>query len=137
VEIGSTAQLYLGASGKAILAFLPQTRRAAIVRQASSAHYSDGAAVDTRVLTREIEVIRQRGFATSQSERIQGAASAAAPVFDHLGMVVASVSVAGVTVRHGPKELEQFGHLAAACAGRLSADLGWHGRPATDDAAAS
>ncbi|HEX8969517.1 MAG TPA: IclR family transcriptional regulator C-terminal domain-containing protein, partial [Chloroflexota bacterium] len=70
-----------------------------------------------------------RGYATSQSERVQGAASAAAPVFDHLGNVVACVSVAGVTVRHGPTELEHFGKLAAATAERLSAELGFVGRP--------
>jgi DNA-binding IclR family transcriptional regulator len=66
---------------------------------------------------------------------VQGAASAAAPVFDHHGNVVASISVAGVTVRHGPRELEQFGKLAAAAAERLSAELGWAGHIA-DKAAA-
>jgi DNA-binding IclR family transcriptional regulator len=51
-------------------------------------------------------------------------------VFDYHGNVVASVSVAGVTVRHGRKELEHFGRLAAAAAERLSAELGWTGQVA-------
>jgi IclR family transcriptional regulator, acetate operon repressor len=135
VQIGAVAQLFAGASGKAMLAFLPNARRLSILRQAASAHLSDGSALDSHQLARELDLIRRRGYATSQNERVQGAASAAAPVFDHHGNVVASLSVAGVTVRHGRKELEQFGRLAAAAAERLSAELGWGGHVA-DEAAA-
>jgi DNA-binding IclR family transcriptional regulator len=124
VHIGSSAQLYLGASGKAMLAFLPPARRTAVLRHVTETPRADGSAVDAQAIVRELEVIRQRGFATSQSERVLGAASAAAPVFDHHGDVVGSISVAGVTVRHGEAELAQFGQQAAASAARLSADLG-------------
>jgi IclR family transcriptional regulator, acetate operon repressor len=130
VAIGSTAALHLGASGKAMLAFLPAQRRVAILRQAkhTAPLHADGTPVDVSELTSELEAIRQRGFATSRSERILGAASAAAPVYDHHADVVASVSVAGVTVRHGPDELARFGLCARRCAERLSADLGYLGR---------
>jgi IclR family transcriptional regulator, acetate operon repressor len=129
VQIGSSAHLFLGASGKAILAFLPAPRRAAILRHVGGTRHADGSQVDTQALARELDQIRQRGYATSQSERVLGAASAAAPVLDHHGDVVGSISVAGVTVRHGDRELADFGVRAAACAARLSADLGWVGLP--------
>jgi IclR family acetate operon transcriptional repressor len=124
VPIGANAALYAGASGKAMLAFLPPARRAAILQQAALARRADGHPIDADALVAEIDQIRRQGFATSQSERVLGAASAAAPVFDHHGDVVASVSVAGVTVRHGPAELLAFGELAARCAARLSVELG-------------
>jgi DNA-binding IclR family transcriptional regulator len=127
VQIGATAQLFAGASGKAMLAFLPDARRSAILRRAGKAYLSDGSLIDTRALARELEQIRRRGYATSQGERVQGAASAAAAVFDHHGNVVGCVSVAGVTLRHRRKELEQFGRLAAATAEKLSIELGWPG----------
>lgn len=130
VQIGQLAQLYLGASGKAILAYLPSSRRAAILQHAVGTRYADGSAVDPHALGCELEAIRQRGYATSQSERVLGAASAAAPVFDHHGDAVASVSVASVTVRHGSADLERFGALAARSAERLSTELGWPGRRA-------
>jgi IclR family acetate operon transcriptional repressor len=130
VPIGANAALYVGASGKAILAFLPAARRALILGQASHSAVmrADGQPLDVAALATDIDEIRRRGFAISQSERALGAASAAAPVFDHHGDVVASVSVAGVTVRHGPAELLEFGALAAKCAGRLSAELGHNNR---------
>jgi DNA-binding IclR family transcriptional regulator len=129
IAIGSTATLYLGASGKAMLAFLPAQRVTAILRQAaqSAPLRADGTPVDIPGLSNELEDIRQRGFATSRSERVLGAASAAAPVHDHHGDVIASVSVAGVTVRHGPDDLLRFGGLARRCAERLSAQLGYAG----------
>jgi IclR family transcriptional regulator, acetate operon repressor len=134
VAIGATAALHLGASGKAMLAFLPASRVAALLRQAkqSAPQHADGSPVDIRALNKELDEIRQRGFATSQSERVLGAASAAAPVYDHHGDVVACISVAGVTVRHGADDLLRFGARAKRCADRLSAELGYAGKAVTN-----
>jgi DNA-binding IclR family transcriptional regulator len=134
VGIGATAALHLGASGKAMLAFLPPSRVVAILRQARqlAPRRADGSPVDLRRLGKDLEEIRKRGFATSQSERVLGAASAAAPVYDHHGDVVASISVAGVTVRHGAEDLQRFGGLAKRSAERLSAELGYVGRAVTN-----
>ncbi len=132
VQLGQHAPLHVGASGKAMLAFLPADRGRQLVRHAmrSGATRANGAPLEERWLLDELEEIRKQGFAISQSERIVGAASAAAPVFDHRGEVVASLSVASVTVRHERADLMRFGHLAQTYAERLSADLGWTGRTA-------
>jgi IclR family transcriptional regulator, acetate operon repressor len=141
IQIGDTAPLYLGASGKAILAFLSPERRAAVMHGAANPTVirADGAPVDTEALDAELTAIRQRGYATSLSERILGATSAAAPVFDHRGQVVGCISVAGVTIRHGLAELERFGELARRAAGRLSVELGGEQSPGepTDECRAS
>jgi DNA-binding IclR family transcriptional regulator len=141
IQIGESAPLYLGASGKAILAFLPSERRAAVMQAAAdmAVTRADGTPVDTEALDAELTAIRQRGYATSLSERILGATSAAAPVFDHRGQVVGSISVAGVTIRHGLAELTRFGELARVTAGRLSVELGCQQLPVepTDERRAS
>ena len=132
VQIGSAAPLYLGASSKAILAFLPERRSEDILARAakSGVALADGARLDVKALRAELGVIRRRGFATSHGERIVGAASTAAPVFDHHGEVVGSVSVASVSVRHSKTDLAKFGDVARAAADRLSTQLGWPGRSA-------
>ena len=126
IQIGDSAPLYLGASGKAILAFLPADQRLAIVRAAAdpAVTRADGARIDAEALDAELTLIHRRGYATSLSERILGATSSAAPVFDHRGQVVGCISVAGVTIRHGPAELERFGEQARDAANRLSIELG-------------
>ena len=130
VRIGEVAPLHAGASGKAILAFLPEGRRESILARLTKARVTlaDGSKLDPSVLKRDLDAVRRRGFATSQAERILGATSAAAPVFDSHGDVVGSVSVASVTVRHNKADLARFGELARRYADRLSAELGWPGR---------
>lgn len=130
VQIGSAAPLYLGASSKAILAFLPERRSDAILTRVAKVRvtFIDGSALDAKALRAELATIRRRGFATSQGERLVGAVSSAAPVFDHHGEVIGSISVASVSVRHGKSDLLKFGDLARAAADRLSTQLGWSGR---------
>jgi DNA-binding IclR family transcriptional regulator len=129
IQLGLRAPLYVGASGKAILAFLTTAQRHAIVRRAvrTAATRADGRPINERQLLGELEGVRQRGFATSRSERVVGAASAAAPVFNHHATIVGCVSVASVTVRHNLNDLARFGEIARRFADRLSAELGWAG----------
>lgn len=132
VQIGSAAPLYVGASSKAILAFLPERRSDTILAQAAKNGVTlvDGRRLDTKALRNELSVIRRRGFATSHGERVVGAVSTASPVFDHDGEVVGSVSVASVSVRHGKSDLLKFGDVVRDAADRLSTQLGWLGRNA-------
>ena len=132
VQIGSAAPLYLGASSKAILAFMPERRSDTILTNAAKAGVTliDGSRLDVKALRTELATIRKRGFATSQSERIVGAVSSAAPVFDHHGDVIGSISVASVSVRHGKADLIKFGDVVRGAADRLSTELGWPGRGA-------
>jgi IclR family acetate operon transcriptional repressor len=126
VQIGSAAPLYAGASGKAILAYLSVEQREAIAARIARSRpiLADGRRLKRTTLTRELAAIRARGFAVSQGERIKGAASAAAPIFDHDGRVMGAFSVATVTVRHGYQDLLGFGKLARQNADRLSRELG-------------
>src|SRR5262249_1100293 len=56
VSIGSSATLYVGASGKAMLAFLPEARRTAILRQAAALQprHADGRPLDFGALVKEL-----------------------------------------------------------------------------------
>lgn len=135
VQVGATAPLYLGASSKAILAFLPSARRTAILQaaEAVTATRADGTPIVATELAGELAAVQRRGYATSQSERVLGATSAAAPIFDRHGAVVGSISVAGVTVRHSAADLSRFGRLAREYARRLSVELGWPSVPASQE----
>lgn len=74
---------------------------------------------DPGQLRRGLATIRERGFAWSREERQPGAASVAAPVFDHEGAPVTVVSVRGPAERfrtqadrHAKLLLEQVRHLS-------------------------
>ena len=116
VVVGAEAPLHLGASGKAILAHLPEDRWPAAARG--------------QALRAELERVRRRGYAVSQAERIPGAASVAAPIFDRTGAVVGSLSAAGVLARSDARTAARYGAVVLAEARALSHELGWRGRGA-------
>ena len=127
VQLGRPAPLFIGASGKAMLAFLPAPRRGPLIDDAIrvGVRQADGSTLDESTLLADLDEIRRRGFAISISERILGAASAAAPILDRHGDVVACISLASVTVRHGRAELLGVGPRVRDYAERISAELGY------------
>jgi IclR family acetate operon transcriptional repressor len=122
VSIGTPYPLHAGSSSKAFLAFLGQD---AIDRHLSEPldPVTVGTQTDRRQLLRELAAIRERGWAESVGERQEGAASVAAPVFDHLRRPVAVLSVCGPEARFRSAFEACAGHLLDATA-RLSKQLG-------------
>lgn len=98
VSVGVPFPLHAGASSKAFLAFLPPKQITAYLK-APLARLTPNTITGQSALRRELREIRERGWARSSAERQPGAASAAAPVFDHLGLPVAVISVCGPAER--------------------------------------
>ena len=75
-------------------------------------------------LRSELAEIRQRGFASSFGERQAGAASIAAPVFDHTGAPAAVISICGPADRF-KDEIDDCVPLLLAATARVSRRLGF------------
>ncbi|MGH2820690.1 MAG: IclR family transcriptional regulator domain-containing protein, partial [Actinomycetota bacterium] len=82
---------------------------------------------DPRVLAKEAAAIRKRGYAISLEERVLGIRTVAAPVRDHTGAVVASVSITGPGGRMSRRRLNELGALAARGCAEISTRLGYGG----------
>jgi DNA-binding IclR family transcriptional regulator len=120
--VGYRERLVLGASGRAILAHMRHDGEAL-------AAYADGLDIDLKRYPAELAKIRERGFAVSKNELIQGAVAVAAPFFDGADQVAGSIGVFGPTVRLSSERVELLGRLLIAEAARLSQALG-HAAPA-------
>jgi IclR family transcriptional regulator, acetate operon repressor len=129
-DLGRLLPLFLGGSGKAMLAFLAEELQDRVLAMTPTA--DSFGTVDLDLLRGELAQIHRDGFATSRNERLQGALSVAAPVFDFYGDVVASLSIAGPTSRldDDPVVEEVFPGLVVACARRVSAVLQERASPA-------
>lgn len=116
--IGDTGDITLGASGKAILAYLDDNRRDAIL---------DGVTNKARraELLKALEVVRSRGFATSHGEVIVGAIAFAAPTFNHNGEVAGCVGVFGPRARVKDSDIARFGALVMQAANAISLQSGY------------
>lgn len=94
VPLGRPYPLHAGSSSKAFLAFLSEAEQADYMRR-DLPQLTDATVTDPGALAKELSAIRKRGYAKSFGERQPGAASVAAPIFDHEGHPVGAVSVCG------------------------------------------
>lgn len=124
VDIGRSMPLYAGASGKVIMAYMDEHEVENVVA-AGLRSYTGQTITDAAVLGKELQRIRERGYATSLGERVEGAASVSAPVWDYEGQVVASLTVSGPTFRFTPERVLLFVERLKAAAEQLSQELGY------------
>lgn len=110
-SIGKTYPLYIGASGKVLLAFADVT-----VVEAVLADKSMPEEFHREELLAQLETIRAEGYAISIQERDAGAAALAAPIFGRNQEFLAALSVSGPISRFTP--LKMSGHIETV---RLSA----------------
>lgn len=111
VELNQWVPLHAGASGLAILAFLPDDERAQIVQRGLGAGPITPATItDPFTLDKELRRVRSQGYACTTGQRIAGAVGLAAPIFGSDGRVVGDVMVTIPTHRFDPAN---EGELAA------------------------
>ncbi len=115
--VGYTERIARGASGRAILAFMPEAER-------DLAALTQGLDLDLMKLRTELVETRARGYAVSRNELIAGAVAVAAPFYNGSG-VAGSIGIFGPAARLGPPEIKTLGRLVVAeASGHLSDALG-------------
>jgi IclR family transcriptional regulator, KDG regulon repressor len=97
-------------TGKVLLAYQWEVRLREIVNHARLEAYTERTITDPHQLLEELRRVRALGYAISCGELEDGIDAVAAPIFDHMGTVVASVSIGGPSERCRPKQEE---HIAA------------------------
>jgi DNA-binding IclR family transcriptional regulator len=93
-EVGSSAPIYIGSAGRALLAFMQPSELDTLVGGAPFIAPATGAVIDKEQFRQELETVRRRGYATSEGERILGATAISVPVSGP-GGVIASLSTLG------------------------------------------
>jgi IclR family acetate operon transcriptional repressor len=123
VSIGVLYPLHAGSSSKAFLAFLSESEISQYLAQPLN-ELTPSTLTSRRALQRDLKEIAARGWAQSIGERQSGAASVAAPVFNHLGQPAAVLSLCGPAERFVP-EVPQYVKRLLEASARLSGKLGY------------
>jgi DNA-binding IclR family transcriptional regulator len=87
--------LHFSATGKSILAHLPEERVEEIIDRYGLVRKTANTITDREALLAELETIRERGYAYNDEEEIEGLQAIGAPVLNRHGKVLGSVSVSG------------------------------------------
>ena len=122
-EIGGLKPIYEGAAGKAMLAWYRQSELDAVYESLALQHPASRGGAKLRRLKRDMNEIRERGYAISVGESVRGEAASAAPIFGKSGKVVGSLNVSGPELRMPESTLRKNGKMLAAGAASLSKSL--------------
>ncbi|BCW78396.1 IclR family transcriptional regulator C-terminal domain-containing protein [Arthrobacter sp. NicSoilC5] len=126
LALGSSLPLHIGAAPRALLAFdTPPSWEEYAALLSQSAEFSLGARSRTEFYGK-LKEIRDAGFALSDDEVTTGMAAVGAPIFDHRGHVIASLSVSGLrdAILHQPESSPGIIELACDGARQLSRYFG-------------
>jgi DNA-binding IclR family transcriptional regulator len=124
VVLGRSFPLHAGGSSKAILAHLGAEEIDAYISNVALESLTESTITDPDRLLEDLAHIREFGYASSVNERQAGAASVAAPVFDHSGGPVAAISLCGPAERF-QDEADEAAVLIVAAGRRLSKLMGY------------
>ncbi|MEA2196719.1 MAG: IclR family transcriptional regulator, acetate operon repressor [Solirubrobacteraceae bacterium] len=117
--IGRELGLHSTAAGKVFLAFgaveLPAGELEAL---------TPATVTDRERLRRELEAVRDQGYATIVDELEPGLSAVAAPVRDRGGAVIAALTASGASLRLAPQRLRLLGRVCLEQAHALSTRLG-------------
>ncbi len=121
-QIAEWLPVTAGATGLAILAFLPDTEQRAILARSLPA-ITPQTPTDPAVLTEALNRIRQQGYALTRGERTPGAVGIAAPVFGAAGKVIGSVGITLPEQRYQPDDAPRQAACVTDAARAITAQL--------------
>lgn len=114
------------ASGLVFSAFLPDTVvKSAIAREKRENGVQGRVGVNRFVSRREIEIIREQGYATVEAPPVPGISAYAAPVFDHTGQIVLALTIIGQDHYLEPRAETEFVPALLDATHALSGELGY------------
>ena len=100
-HIGKNAPIHCTGVGKAIMAFQEKQILERILAKSELERYTDNTITTEKMLLQELREIRKNGYALDREEHEEHIICIAAPIRDHNGLVVASLSV--TTMLHRKK----------------------------------
>lgn len=118
-SVGTTAPLHASASGKAILAELPDDEVEAYIGEGLSA-YTEETITEPRALRSELDRIRRRGYATHRGEWLRDVASVGAVIRGPDGRAEGAIVIAAPAERLPRKRERELGKRVVAAAHEIS-----------------
>lgn len=123
--VGFRDPLHCSGVGKALLAFQPPAEREALIARVGLDRRTPRTITDRDALRQHLASVREQGCALDDGEVEEGLVCVAAPVHDHHGQTVASISASGPSTRIGGAALERLRAAVIDTAHGISRALGY------------
>lgn len=107
VSIGSRAPLYVGASYRAMLAHMSQDFVTHYLKTEELIKYTENTMASHESIVKDLQLIRQQGYAISKGEYTEDVTAIAIPIF-YEGKIFGSLTISGPTHRISDDQVTQF-----------------------------
>ncbi len=125
-QVGNRGPVYCTASGKCLLAYLPESKLEEILGKIKLVKYTNETIVDTNYLRKELAIIREEGHSFDWGEMEEHVRCVAVPIFDRTGGVVSSISISGPANRIASYYIKnELTEYAKDTANKISRKLGY------------
>jgi len=123
--IGKRAPLYCTGVGKAMFAFFDEARIERILQDTEFKKFTEFTLDSPEATRHELRKIREQGYAIDDEEIEIGLKCVAAPIFNHEGKVIASISCAGPKHRFSEDKMEMIASVVKDAGLAISRNLGY------------
>lgn len=127
LRVGGKQPLHCGGAPRALLADWDPAELAEYAERTGLPSFTTQTIQRLDQLLEDVEQTRLQGYVVSMNDVVMGIAAVGAPVYDHTGRVVASISLSGLSIRYGTEHVAELGHVVMNAAECFSRELGFRG----------
>jgi IclR family transcriptional regulator, acetate operon repressor len=122
--LGASDAAHATATGKAMLAWLPEGEIRRILATKGMAAFTSNTITDPDAFVKELQLVRRHGHAVDREEFQPGVVCVGAAIRNHLGAVVGAISASAPTQRTTEEHLARMRDGVMTAARALSAEFG-------------
>lgn len=121
--IGDEFPLYVGATGRALLAFQSKEMIDELISSTHLKKFTKNTKIKKEAINEKLEEVRKKGYSFSIGEREEGLCSVSAPICNYKGDVIAAITVSGPHARISNRKIVEYGELLIMYAKKISKSL--------------
>jgi len=124
-KIGQRGPLHCTSLGKTLLAFQSEDEQSRIVQKIRMTPFTSKTITSKQKLIEELRIIKKQGYALDRREIEEDVECIGAPILNHLGNVIAALSISGPQRKIGTPREKQFIHDVVKAAALISSKMGY------------
>ncbi|ADE56051.1 IclR family transcriptional regulator [Coraliomargarita akajimensis] len=126
VDLGSRFHLHSGAPGKALLAFLPEDEAEDLMNQIEMIRFNERTITSKAAMRKEMQAIRERGYATDCAEEFEGCHCVGSVIRDHRNYPIAMLWATGTSFNLTEARFGEIGERIVDATNRISQKFGYN-----------
>ena len=126
--VGKRAPLHCTGLGKVLLAYLPEKERKRILFRKELPRLTKNTLTDKRELEKELNKVREQGFALDREENEKDIRCVAAPIRNYQGEVIAAISISSPIFRIDKNVQDNLKEALIEISKKISKRLGYNGK---------